>query len=155
MIFKKSKLFLACALLSSTLALWGCTNTKPPTDLLSKTELEVGKAKELGAQEHAPVELLDAEGKLARAKTAMDGKQYAEAEDLLEEAMVDAQYASVKSRSVKAKSAASTVNDDIEVLREELEQQDSGNSGQDSGSKEYSRAPGDYSGEGNSGEGNY
>ncbi|HEX5056340.1 MAG TPA: DUF4398 domain-containing protein [Gammaproteobacteria bacterium] len=144
MIFKKFKLAFA-SVFFGTLALWSCTNAKPPTDLLSKTEVEVEKAKEFGAQQHAPVELLDAEDKLARAKSAMDGEQYAKAENLLEEAMVDAEHASIKSRSVKAKSAASTVNEDIQVLREELEQQDAG---KDSGNEEYSRAPGEYSGEG-------
>ena len=132
---------LVSALFCGALGIWGCTNTKPPTEMLAKTEAEIDKAKDLGAQEHAPVELLDAEDKLSRAKTAMDGEQYAKAENFLEEAMVDAEHASIKSQSVKAKSAASTVNEDIEVLREELEQQESGND-------EYSGEPGEYSGEG-------
>lgn len=137
--FKKFQPTLIGALIFSTVGIWSCTNTKPPTLLLAKTEAEIEKARDMGAQQHAPVELLDAEDKLARAKNAMNEEQYAAAEKFLEQSMVDAEHAAIKSRSLKAKSAASTVKEDIDVLREELEQQES---------DEYSGEPRGYSGEG-------
>lgn len=123
MIFKAFHPALIGACIVSAAGIWGCTNTRPPNDMLAATESEIAKARDLGAQEHAPVELLDAENKLDRAKTAINEEEYEEAEKFLEQAMVDAEYASIKSRSSRAKSAASTVNEDIEVLREELEEQ--------------------------------
>lgn len=123
MIFKKLQPVLIGALIFGTVGTSGCTNTKPPTNLLAQTEAEIEKARYLGAQEHAPVELLDAEDKLARAKSAIEKKQYDEARNFLEQATVDAEYAAIKSRSTQAKSAASTVNEGIEVLRKELDDQ--------------------------------
>jgi hypothetical protein len=131
MIFKKIlSSTLIGALLLGTFGIWGCTNTRPPNDMLAKTETEIERARDMGAQEHAPVELLDAEKKLDRAKTAIEGEQYAEAEVILEQAMVDAEHAAIKSRSTKAKSAASTVNEDIETLRKELDEEPDENSGE-------------------------
>lgn len=123
MIFKKLQPALIGALIFGTAGIAGCTNAKPPTNMLMETEAEIENARELGAQEHAPVELLDAEDKLARAKSAIEKKQYDEARNFLEQASVDAEYAAVKSRSTRIKSAASTVNEDIEVLKKELEEQ--------------------------------
>jgi hypothetical protein len=119
MISKNFPRTLVAALILGTFGIWGCTNTKPPTDMITQTEAEIDKAKDLGAQEHAPVELLDAEDKLAKAKSAIDQQQYAKAENILEEALIDAEYAAVKSQSAKAKSAAGTVDEDMETLREE------------------------------------
>jgi hypothetical protein len=134
MIFKKLLSHnLISMLLLGTFGIWGCTNTRPPEDMLAKTEAEIERARDLGAQEHAPVELLDAENKLDRAKTAINEEQYADAQVILEEAMVDAEHATIKSRSTKAKSAASTVDEDIETLRQELEEEPGENTGQDQG----------------------
>jgi hypothetical protein len=119
MISKNFPRTLVAALILGTCGIWGCTNTKPPADMITQTEAEIDKAKDLGAQEHAPVELLDAEDKLAKAKAAVDQEQYAKAENILEEALIDAEYAAVKSQSAKAKSAAGTVDDGIESLRQE------------------------------------
>jgi multidrug resistance efflux pump len=124
MIFKKFPHSLTAALIIGTFGVWGCTNTKAPNEMLTETEAEIERARELGAQEHAPVELLDAEDKLAKAKTAIDEEQYQQAETILAEAMVDAEHAAIKSRSVKAKSAASTVDEDIETLKNELEKEE-------------------------------
>jgi predicted Fe-Mo cluster-binding NifX family protein len=118
MIFKFSRVA-TWTLIIGTLGIWGCTNTKAPNDMLAQTETEIERARKLGAQEHAPVELLDAEGKLAKAKTAIEQEENQQAEIILAEAMVDAEHAAIKSRSIKAKSAASTVDDDIEALRNE------------------------------------
>lgn len=137
MIFKRLPHTLMGTLILGTLGIWGCTNARPPDNLLAKTEAQIEKAKDLGAQQHAPVELLDAESKLSRAKRAINKEQYANAETILEQAMVDAEHAAIKSRSIKAKTAASTVHEDIEVLREELGQE----------SAEYSSEPGEYSSE--------
>src|SRR5690242_17084234 len=111
MISKNFPGILAAALIVATSGIWGCTNTKPSTDMIARTEAEIDKARDLGAQEHAPVELLDAEDKLAKAKTAIDKEQYANAENILAEALVDAEYAAIKSQSAKVKSAPGSVNE--------------------------------------------
>jgi hypothetical protein len=110
---------LCAALILGTVGIWGCTNTKPPADMITRTDAEIDKAKDLGAQEYAPVELLDAEDKLTKAKTAIDQEQYAKAENILEEALIDAEYAAVKSQAAKTKSAAGAVDEGIESLRQE------------------------------------
>jgi hypothetical protein len=138
--FKRLQPALIGALVLGTAGMWGCTNTKPPGDLLAQTQAEIEKARYLGAQELAPVELLDAEDKLARAQSAIENKQYEQASNFLEQAIVDAEHAAIKSSSTKARAAAGTVNENIEVLRKELEEQAKG-------TREYSGEPGEYSGE--------
>jgi hypothetical protein len=62
-----------------------------------------------------------ARDKLALANQAMRGKDYKLARDLSNQAQADAKLAQGKADSAKAKAAADALQDDIRVLREELE----------------------------------
>jgi hypothetical protein len=58
--------------------------------------------------------------KLAQANQAMASKDYKRAADLASAAQADAKLAQAKANSAKAQTAAAALQDDIRVLREEL-----------------------------------
>ena len=62
-----------------------------------------------------------ARDKLARAKQALDAKDYQTATDLAQQAQVDAQLAQAKAGSAKAQATSATLQEDIRVLRLELD----------------------------------
>ncbi|HEX7026181.1 MAG TPA: hypothetical protein VF268_03000, partial [Gammaproteobacteria bacterium] len=54
------------------------------------------------------------------ARSAIEDEEYEEAQRFLREAQVTAEYAAVRSRSIKSQQAADTIRQDIETLRQEL-----------------------------------
>ena len=73
-----------------------------------------------GGSEYASVEMRTAQEKMERANRAMDKEDYVNARWLAEEAQADARLAEKKAHSAKAQKAASVMQDDIRVLREEI-----------------------------------
>jgi hypothetical protein len=73
-----------------------------------------------GAQ-FAPLEMNSAREKMAQANKAMNAKNYKLADDLAVQAQADAKLAQGKANSAKAQLAATALQDDIRVLREELD----------------------------------
>lgn len=69
----------------------------------------------------APLEMAAARDKLAQARRAMADKEYKFAIDLATQAQADAKLAQSKANSAKAQTAADALQDDIRVLREELD----------------------------------
>jgi hypothetical protein len=107
---------------AATLLTMGCSNLKAPaaTEMaLSKAALD--NAAGAGAAQYAPAEMGAAREKLARANVAMNAKDYKLAMDLTAQAQADAKLAQSKANSAKAQAAADALQDDIRVLREELE----------------------------------
>lgn len=78
-------------------------------------------AKESNASLNAPAELKTAEENLARAREALDKKDYKRAVHLAEQAAVDAEYARVKADSEKAKKTAEEMKKNIKALQQEIE----------------------------------
>lgn len=100
----------------------GCSSLKTPaTADVAVSKAAVGNAAGAGAAQYAPVELLAARDKLALANKAMAVKDYKLARDMAAQAQADAKLAQSKANSAKAQAAADAVQDDIRVLREELE----------------------------------
>lgn len=98
-----------------------CTTMKTPATAdvaVSKAALE--NAAGAGAVEYAPVEMNSAREKMAQANAAMAEKHYQRAIDLAAQAQADAKLAQSKANSAKAQLAAAALQDDIRVLREEL-----------------------------------
>lgn len=121
---KKNTLRLALPTLCciGLVAMTGCASLKTPaTADVAVTKEAVSNAAEAGAAQYAPVELKSAQDKLAAANKAMVAKDYQLARDLATQAQVDAKLAQSKANSAKATAAANALQDDIRVLREELD----------------------------------
>jgi len=99
-----------------------CSTLKTPaTADVAVSKAAVSNAADAGAAEYAPMELKLAQEKLAAANKAMLAKDYKLARDLAAQAQVDAKLAQSKANTAKATAAADAVQDDVRVLREELD----------------------------------
>ena len=99
----------------------GCSSMKTPaTADVAVSRAAVDNAASAGAVELAPDEMASARDKMARANQALADKNYPLAKDLADQAQADAKLAQSKANSSKATAAADAVNDNIRVLRDEL-----------------------------------
>lgn len=98
----------------------GCASIPPPTEQMAVSKSALGNAVSAGGSEYAPVEMRTAQEKMGRANRAMDKEDYENARWLAEEAQADARLAEKKAQSAKAQKAVSVMQDDIRVLREEI-----------------------------------
>lgn len=118
----RSMLYTA-GLLGIALTIGGCASTgEPPEAELKSAESSLQQAVSADAREREPILLNDAQNKVADAKNMMDQQKYTQAKRLLEQATVDAQLADARSETDKAREAVKEINDNIESLREELNQ---------------------------------
>lgn len=100
----------------------GCTSLKTPaTADVAVSNAAVANAAGAGGAQYAPLEMTSAREKLALANQAMLAKDYKLAIELASQAQADAKLAQSKASSVKAQAAADVLQDDIRVLREELD----------------------------------
>lgn len=98
----------------------GSMKTQATADVaVSKAAVDSAAAAD-GAQ-FAPLEMNSAREKMAQANKAMNAKNYKLADDLAVQAQADAKLAQGKANSAKAQLAATALQDDIRVLREELD----------------------------------
>lgn len=105
----------------SVLLLSACNSLEDP----AKTQVAVSKAAVenaslAGGAEFAPVEMNLAREKMASANKAMAAGDYKLASELATQAQADAKLAQSKAGSAKAQTAADALQEDIRVLREEL-----------------------------------
>ena len=108
------------------LSLAGCSSMKTPaTAEVASSRTAVEDAASTGAPELAPAEMSAARDKMLRANQALAAKDYRTAQDLAQQAQADAKLAQSKANSAKATEAANKLQDDIRVLREELERANS------------------------------
>jgi hypothetical protein len=100
----------------------GCTSLKTPaTADVAVSKAAVDSAAGAGGTQFAPMEMAAAREKMVRANKAMADKNYELAIDLAAQAQADAKLAQSKANSTKAQAAADALQDDINVLRSELE----------------------------------
>ncbi|MDD2881006.1 MAG: DUF4398 domain-containing protein [Rhodoferax sp.] len=100
----------------------GCTSLKTPaTADVAVSKAAVENAAGAGGAEFAPVEMMAARDKMVLANKAMAAKDYKLAINLAAQAQADATLARSKANSAKAQTAADALQDDIRVLRAELE----------------------------------
>jgi len=100
----------------------GCSSMKTPaTSSVAVSNAAVANAAGAGGAEFAPVEMNAAREKMALANKAMTAKDYKLANDLAIQAQADAKLAQSKAGSAKAELAANALQEDIRVLREELD----------------------------------
>jgi hypothetical protein len=105
----------------AVLGIAGCASMKTPaTADVAVSKAAVENAAGAGGAEFAPAEMSAARAKMALANQAMTDKNYKLASDLATQAQADAKLAQGKANSAKAQTAADALQDDIRVLREEL-----------------------------------
>ena len=120
---KKNPKYALMALCGAALILSvGCSSLKTPaTADVAVSRAAVDNAAGAGGTQFAPMEMAAAREKMARANKAMADKDYKLAMDLAAQAQADAKLAQSKANSTKAQAAADALQDDINVLRSELE----------------------------------
>lgn len=100
----------------------GCGGMKTPaTAEVAVSRAAVENAAGAGAAELAPAEMASARDKLLRASQALTARDYRLARDLANQAQADADLARSKANSARARVAADALNDDIRVMRDELD----------------------------------
>jgi hypothetical protein len=100
----------------------GCASDKTPaTAGVAVSREAVAAATSSGAADLAPAEMQSAREKLMRANQALAAKDYKTAQDLAVQAQADAQLAQSKANSAKATTAADELQQNIRLLREELQ----------------------------------
>ena len=103
------------------LGLAACASDKAPaTADVAVSRAAVANATSAGAADLAPAEMQSAREKLMRANQALAAKDYKTAQDLATQASADAQLAQSKANSAKATTAADELQQNIRLLREEL-----------------------------------
>nr|WP_307730440.1 DUF4398 domain-containing protein [Massilia violaceinigra] len=86
---------------------------------MSKNAVE--NAVSAGAADLAPEEINAARTKMMQANQALAAKDYKLARELATQAQADAKLAQSKANSAKATTAANALQDDLRVLREEVD----------------------------------
>lgn len=100
----------------------GCASDKTPaTADVAVSRAALASATSAGAADLAPAEMQSARDKLMRANQALASKDYKTAQDLAAQAQADAQLAQSKANSAKATTAADELQQNIRLLREELQ----------------------------------
>ncbi|MEW6373830.1 MAG: DUF4398 domain-containing protein [Pseudomonadota bacterium] len=114
------------AMLATLLVLGGCASQKAPaTADVAVSRNAVQNAVQAGAAELAPAEITAARAKMMRANEALAAKDYKLARELAMQAQADAQLAQSKANSAKATAASDALNEDLRVLRQEVERANS------------------------------
>ena len=117
-----SKTWVAILLGATVILATGCQSMKTPaTAGVAVSSAAVDNAAGAGGAQFAPVEMNSAREKMALANKAMQAKNYKLAIDLANQAQADAKLAQGKANSAKAQAAATALQDDIRILREELD----------------------------------
>ena len=88
---------------------------------MAVSKAAVDSAVGAGGAEFAPLEMDSARTKMAAANKAMADKDYKLAATLATEAQADAKLAQGKANNAKAQAAADALQDNLRVLREELD----------------------------------
>lgn len=121
---KESKNRLATVLCGSLLlAMVGCASSQkaPATADVAVSRAAVENAVSAGASDLAPEEISAARAKMQRASQALAAKDYTLARDLANQAQADAKLAQSKANSAKATAASNALQEDLRVLREEVD----------------------------------
>ena len=98
----------------------GCASVPPPTEQMAVARSAISNALGAGGEEYAPVEMRTAQEKMDRASRAMAKEEYETARRLATEAEADARLAEKMAQSAKARKAESVTQEDVRVLREEM-----------------------------------
>src|SRR6266545_2045454 len=84
----------------------GCSTANPPTEILSRAEMDLRAASEARADEFAPMDLQSAREKIEGSKKAIAAKRYEDGRRLAESAQVEAELATAKAEAELTRRAA-------------------------------------------------
>ncbi len=107
----------ACAVIAIGLA--ACVSTPIPNEKIAVAKESVQRAEQSGAPELAPVEMAAARDKLARAEKAAADREAVPANQLAEQANVDARLAEATAQQQRARKAAMEFDASMQALRSE------------------------------------
>lgn len=107
--------------MAASILMVGCASTQAPVEQMAVSRSAVSNAMSAGGNEYAPIQFKSANDKLDAAEKALTNKNYDLAKQLAEQAEVDAKVAGSMARSAKAQKAADALQEDIRVLRHEIE----------------------------------
>jgi hypothetical protein len=109
------------------LALAACSSPQkaPATADVAVSRNAVENAVSAGAAELAPMEITSAREKMLKANQALAAKDYKLARELAVQAQADAKLAQAKANSAKATAASNALNEDLRVLRQEVDRANS------------------------------
>lgn len=100
----------------------GCATTDTVSSRFPQLEDNINAAKTADAESYAPAPLKSAEDKLQAAKSAVESQDMVSANRLVDEAMVDADYARAMAPTEKAKKDAIKLREAIQAVRDEIKQ---------------------------------
>lgn len=120
---KLSKSWLIGACVVGGMTLGACTSSlkAPATADVAVSQAAVENANSADGTEFAPEDMRKAREKLAIAKQALAAKDYKTATDYANQAQADAKLAQAKAGSAKAQAVSATLQEDIRILRVELD----------------------------------
>ena len=113
--------FLSAGLAVLALGMAGCATRDTVSSRFPQVEEKISAAKTAGAELYAPDPLRSAEAKLEAAKSAVRGNDMVAAASLVDQAMVDADYAQAKAPTEKAKNEAVQLRAAILALRADIQ----------------------------------
>lgn len=118
---------LAAGAFAAAVLLAGCASPQkaPATADVAVSRNAVENAVSAGAAELAPEEINAARDKMMRANQALAARDYKLARELAIQAQADAKLAQSKAVSTKATAASNQLNEDLRVLREEVDRANS------------------------------
>jgi hypothetical protein len=108
------------ALLGGAALLAACA-TSETVEHMTEARVALADANGAGAGQYAPAVLKSAADKMDAAERAMASNDYVAAQKLAEEAAVEARLAAATARAEKAQQAANAVQENLRILREEIE----------------------------------
>ena len=116
-----------CAVAAAVLLLAACASSQkaPATADVAVSRNAVENAVSAGAAELAPQEINAARDKMMRANQALAARDYKLARELAIQAQADAKLAQSKANSTKATAAANALEEDLRVLRQEVDRANS------------------------------
>lgn len=107
--------------LATVALLAACASTPNPNTQFAVSRAALDDARSADAAEFAPLQLKSAMEKMDSAERALRAKEPEVARRLAEQAEVDARLAAAMARSAKSQRAADALQEDIRVLRQEIE----------------------------------
>jgi hypothetical protein len=107
----------ACAAVAAGLA--ACVTTPIPNEKIAVAKASVQRAEQAGAPELAPVEMATAREKLARAEHAAAAREAEPANQLAEQANIDARLAEATAQQLRSHKAAMEFDASMQALRNE------------------------------------
>jgi ABC-type uncharacterized transport system substrate-binding protein len=124
---KSMHLLMRAVAAAAVLSLAACASSEktPATAAVAVSHNAVDNAVSAGAPELAPEEITAARAKMMRANQALAAKDYKLARELAVQAQADAKLAQAKASSAKANAAADALNQDLRVLRQEVDRANS------------------------------